>query len=151
VGGVRTGPDGSYGYTAGGSATRTLRFVFAGSPLILPAETKVRLRVPAASTMTVNRRRVVNGQGVMFSGTVRSVPLPPGGKLILLEVRLSGGWQTFRTVRSDVTGRWRMPYRFDRTVGVQWYRFRAKLPREAGYPFATGASKSIRVRVRGQS
>ena len=107
--------------------------------------------MPAVSTLTVNRRRVVNGQGVLFSGQVRSLPLPASGKLIQVEVLLSGGWQTFRTVRTDANGRWQMPYRFDRTVGVQWYRFRIELPREAGYPFANGASKSIRVRVRGQS
>lgn len=151
VGELHTDQNGSYTYTASGSASRTIRFVYAGSPLILPAESKVNLRVPAVSTLTVNRRRVVNGQSVLFSGQVRSLPLPPSGKLIQVEVLLSGGWQTFRTVRTDATGRWRMPYRFDRTVGVQWYRFRIELPREAGYPFANGASKSIRVRVRGQS
>ncbi len=151
VGELHTDQSGSYTYTASGSASRRLRFVYAGSPLILPVESKVDLRVPAVSTLTVNRRHVVNGQSVMFSGQVRSLPLPASGKLIEVEVLLSGGWQTFRTVRTDATGRWQIPYRFARTVGVQWYRFRIELPREAGYPFANGASKSIRVRVRGQS
>lgn len=151
VGVLRTDSDGAYTYTASGSASRTLRFAYAGSPVILPAESRVELRVPAVSTLTVNRRRIVNGQSVMFSGQVRSLPLPTSGKLIQVEVLLSGGWQTFRTVRTDASGRWRMPYSFDRTVGVQWYRFRIELPREAGYPFANGASKSIRIRVRGQS
>ena len=32
---------------------------------------------------------------------------------------------------------------------TQWYRFRVTLPEEAGYAFGAGASKSLRVRVRG--
>jgi hypothetical protein len=151
VGDVHTDATGAYGYTAAGSTSRTLRFVYAGSPLVLPAQSTVDIVVPAVSTLHVNHRRVLNGQQVTFSGQVRSAPIPAGGKLIQLEVRLSGGWQTFRTVRTDQAGRWALPYRFARTRGIQWYRFRVELPREAGYPFGAGASKSMRVRVRGRS
>jgi hypothetical protein len=150
VGDVQTDASGAYTYTAAGSASRTLRLVYAGSPLILPAASNVRIVVPAVSTLRVSRRRVLNGQKVMFSGQVRSTPIPAGGKLIQLEVLLSGGWQTFRTARTDQAGHWALPYRFARTRGVQWYRFRVQLPREAGYPFGAGASKSLRVRVRGR-
>lgn len=151
VGVLRTDQDGAYTYTAAGSASRSLRFAYGGSQLILPAEARVGVRVPAVSTLTVSRGRVVNGQSVVFSGQVRSAPIPATGKLVQVEVLLSGGWQTFRTTRTDASGRWRMPYRFDRTTGVQWYRFRVELPPEAGYPFASGASRSVRVRVRGRS
>jgi hypothetical protein len=151
VGDVHTDASGAYSYTAAGSASRTLRFAYAGSALILPAQSTVRLVVPAVSTLRVNRRRVLNGQQVTFSGQVRSTPIPAGGKLIQVEVLLSRRWQTFRTVRTDPSGRWALPYKFARTRGVQWYRFRVELPREAGYPFGAGASKSLRVRVRGRS
>ena len=151
VGDIQTDASGAYSYTAAGSASRTLRFAYAGSALTLPAQSSVRLVVPAVSTLRVNRRRVLNGQRVMFGGQVRSAPIPIGGKLIQLEVRLPGRWQTFRTARTNPTGRWALPYKFTRTRGVQWYRFRVKLPREAGYPFGAGASKSVRVRVRGRS
>ncbi len=149
VGVVNADASGRFGYTATGSTSRTLRFAFAGSPLILPAQSSVRLVVPAASTLRVSRHRVLNGHRVKFSGQVRSLPVPVGGKLIQLEVFLSGRWQTFRTARTDEAGRWALPYRFARTRGVQWYRFRVELPPEAGYPFGAGASKSLRVRVRG--
>ena len=65
-------------------------------------------------------------------------------------MRLSGRWQTFRTMRTDAAGRWAIRYRFRRTRGVQRYRFRARLPREASYPFAAGGSRSLTVRVRGR-
>jgi len=99
----------------------------------------------------VDRMRVLNGQAVTFSGQVKSRPVPGRGKFVQLEVRLSGRWRPFRTTRTDQAGRWRVPYRFTRTRGTRWYRFRVALPVEAGYPFGAGASKSLRVHVRGQS
>ena len=150
VGVVRTDQAGNFAYTAAGSTSRMLRFVYAGSPVIMPAESRVELTVPAVSTLRVSRHRVLNGQSVMFGGQVRSLPVPAAGKLVQVEVRVSGKWQTFRTVRTDPAGRWGLRYRFERTRGVQRYRFRVELPPEAGYPFGAGASKSIRVRVRGQ-
>jgi hypothetical protein len=151
VGVVHTDASGAFSYTAAGSSSRMLRFAYGGSPLMLPAQGSVRLVVPAVSTLRVSRHRVLNGQRVRFTGRVRSLPTPPDGKLVQLQVRLSKRWQTFRTVRTDQTGRWAVPYRFKRTRGVQWYHFRVELPREAGYAFGAGASRSVSVRVRGRS
>jgi hypothetical protein len=147
---VQTSADGAYRYTAAGTSTRTLRLVYGGSPMVLPAQREVRLLVPAESKLRVSRRRVLNGQAVTFTGRLRGLPVPAGGKLVELQVRLSGRWQTFRTTRSDPYGQWAIHYRFKRTRGVQRFRFRARLPREAGYPFETGASRPLTVRVRGR-
>jgi hypothetical protein len=65
-------------------------------------------------------------------------------------VVLSGEWQTFRTWLTDAQGRWRVPYRFRRTCGLTRYRFRARLPAEAGYPFETGLTRPLGVSVRGR-
>ena len=146
---LHTDSDGRYGYTATGSMDRTLRFAYAGSPLILPTQSEVRLGVPATSSLRVSRRRVLNGQAVSFAGRLRTLPVIPGGKLVELQVRLSKRWQTFRTTRTDPAGRWAIRYRFKRTRGEQRFRFRVGLPREAGYPFGAGASRSLTVRVRG--
>ena len=88
---------------------------------------------------------------VSFAGRVRSLPIPTGGKLVELQVVLSGRWQTFRTVRTDASGAWRIRYRFRRSCGVLTYRFRAQLPSEAGYPFERGHTRAIAVRVRGEA
>jgi hypothetical protein len=50
---------GAYSYTAAGSTSRTLRFVYAGTALTLPAQSTVRLIVPAFSSLQVSRRRVL--------------------------------------------------------------------------------------------
>jgi hypothetical protein len=147
---VRTAADGRFRYTVAGTTSRTLRLAYGGSPLVLPTQSEVSVRIPAAGSLKVKRRHLLNGQVAQFSGVVHSLPLPAGGKLVELQVRLSGRWQTFRTRRTDSAGRWSIPYRFRRTTGVQRYRFRLRLPSEAGYPFAAGMSRSLVVTVRGR-
>jgi hypothetical protein len=146
---LHTDGDGQFRYTAMAGTSRRLRFSHPGTPLVLPAEAVVTLRVRALTSLGVSRRRVLNGQAVTFSGRLRTVPIPAEGKLVELQARLSDRWQTFRTIRTDQAGRWSVPYRFRRTRGVQQYHFRAKLPPEAGYPFQAGGSRRLTVRVRG--
>ena len=146
---IQTDGNGRFRYRAAGSTSRTLRFVYAGSPLVLPADRAIEMSVPARTSLRVNRRRVLNGQAVAFSGRLTTRPAPGGGKLVELQARLTNRWQTFRTTRTDAGGRWTIPYRFKRTRGVQEFRFRARLPREGNYPFARGGSRVVAVRVRG--
>jgi hypothetical protein len=147
---LRTDGAGRFGYMATASSSRTLSFAYAGSPVILPAQSEVQLAVPAASSIRVDRARVLNGRAVNFSGRMRALPVPQGGKLVELQVVLSGRWQTFRTTSTDALGRWAIRYQFKRTSGLQRFRFRALLPREASYPFEAGASPAVGVQVRGR-
>jgi hypothetical protein len=150
VGVLRTDAHGSFSYTTQAGSTRTLRFVYHGTPLTLPTASEVALFVPAASKIRARPPRVRNGQAVHFVGRLRSLPPPAAGKLIELQVVLSGDWQTFRTTLTNARGGWRVPYRFRRTCGLTRYRFRARIPAEAGYPFETGLTRPIEVRVRGR-
>jgi hypothetical protein len=147
---LTTDGQGGFSYEATGSASRTLRFVHLGTSTVLPAEARVGLVVPAAGSFRASRRRVLNGGRVVFSGRVGSVPLPAAGKLVEIQVRQpSGRWTTFRTLRTDSQGRWRLRYRFTRTACHTRYRLRAQIPTEAGYPFAAGRSRPRSVLVRG--
>jgi hypothetical protein len=146
---LRTGPDGRFEYATRADSSRTLRFLHAATPTVLPANAEISISVPAATTARVTPRRLRNGHAVRFSGRLRGLPPPPRGKLLELQVRFPTGWQTFRTIRTNSDGHWSARYRFARTRGVVRYRFRARIPREAGYPFETGVSHSVSVRVRG--
>ena len=146
---VQTDAAGHYVYAAEPGSSRTLRFAYRGTGQTLPAQSEVTLVVPAASTIRPRPRRLQNGQAVRFTGRVRSSPVPAGGKLVELQVVLSGRWQTFRTVRTDAHGDWDVRYRFRRSCGLTPYRFRARLPAEAGYPYADGVTGPVDVRVRG--
>lgn len=147
---VRTDAEGRYTYPLRADASRILRFAYEGSPQTLPAWQEVTVHVGAASTIRARPRNVQNGRSVRFSGRVRSMPTPPAGKLVELQVVLSGRWQTFRTTRTDTAGRWRVRYRFRRSCGLTPYRFRARLPAEAAYPFETDRTRVVRVLVRGR-
>jgi hypothetical protein len=149
AGTVTTDQEGRFSYRATADATRTLRFAYRGTPVMLPAQSDVSLLTSAASTIRATPRRLRNGQSVRFAGKVRSLPTPPAGKLVELQVVLSGRWQTFRTTRTGSDGSWNIRYAFRRTCGLLRYRFRARLPAEAGYAFQTGTTKRVSVRVRG--
>jgi hypothetical protein len=147
---LATDAAGRFRTTANGVRTRQLRFAYAGSLQALPTQQTLLMRVPASTSVRTNRRRVRNGRAVTFIGRVRGLPVPAGGKLVEIQVRFTDRWQTFRTTRSDAMGRWSSRYRFQRTRGVQNYRFRIRLPKEAGYPFETSVSRTLAVQVLGK-
>jgi hypothetical protein len=147
---VRTDQHGRWGYLARAASTSVLRAYHAGTATTLPSQREVKLLVPAASTIRATPHRLLNGQAVTFHGRLRSRPLPIAGKLVELQVVLSGRWQTFQTSRSNASGGWRVRYRFRRSCGTTRYRFRAQLPAESGYPFEAGRTRSVVVVVRGR-
>jgi hypothetical protein len=147
---IQTDAKGRYRYTLRADRNRTLRLAYQGTPLVLPAERTVRLRVAAASTIRISKRRVPNGGRVVFSGRLQSLPVPAGGKILELQWRFRGAdWGTFKTLRTDSRGRWRLAYRFSRIRSTVRLRFRARLRSETGYPFAPGGSHSRRITVIG--
>jgi hypothetical protein len=85
----------------------------------------------------------------MFSGRLSAGPIPDGGKLLDLQAHYRGSWRTFATPRTDARGRWSYRYRFGATRGTVRYRFRARIRREAAYPYELGYSRTVGVTVRG--
>ena len=149
VGRVTTGRKGRFTYKSPAGANRTLRFSYPGAAKIRPQLKRVRVRVPAQSSIRASRHRVVNGEAVVFSGEVRTRPLPTTGKLVELQFYDRGRWRTFRTAHANARGRWKYTYRFSGTVGRRVYRFRVHMPRESGYTYADGGSRAVRVTVQG--
>jgi hypothetical protein len=96
-----------------------------------------------------SRRSLRDGETLVLSGRLPGRPLPSRGVLVELQGRREGGWQTFGTTRSGRRGRFSFGYTFTRTTGVQAYALRARVPRQAAYPYASGASRHVRVRVIG--
>jgi hypothetical protein len=147
---LRTSKTGRFSYLVPAGPNRTVRFRYPGAPKVRPAVQDVEVRVRARSTIAVSRRNVVNGEAVRFRGRVVGRPLPATGKRVELQVLTRGHWRTFASKRADPrTGRWGYSYRFTGTRGVQRYRFRALVTREAGFPFVSGTSRRVRVTVRG--
>ena len=105
--------------------------------------------VKAAARLRVHRRRLRNGQAVVFKGALLGRPIPLAGKLVALQAKVGRRWRTFATPRAKRDGTFRHRYRFTSTTGVRRYAFRALVTREAAYPYERGTSKTVRVVVSG--
>jgi len=149
IGLATTGLDGRFRYVLRATRNRELLFRYVGSRRIAPATLAFRMRVPAPSSIDVDRDTVRNGEAVVFSGRVAGRPLPPIGKLLEMQAHFRGRWRTFSTLRTNRAGAWKFRYRFGATLGRVTYRFRARMPSEGGYPFITGHSRVARVVVLG--
>jgi hypothetical protein len=146
---LHTSRTGRFRYRAPRGPARTIRFRYPGGAKIRGDNAPVELQVPASSTMRASRRLVVTGEYVTFSGTLKGGWIPPAGTLVELQVYNRGTWRTFAQPRASRNGRWRYQYRFETVRGSATFRFRARIRRQAEYPFVTGHSRPIRIRVRG--
>ena len=145
---LRTNSSGRFAHVLAAGPSRTVRIRYEGTPLIKPATETVTVRVPARTTISVSRRSLRNGQAVRLGGRLKGRPVPDGGKLIDLQAFYRGQWRTFATPQRRP---WQLelpvPLRGDR--GLVRYRFRARIRREAAYPYELGYSKVVAVTVRG--
>jgi hypothetical protein len=144
---VTTSADGRFSYRLRRGPSRRIAFVHRTAGGAVVAD--VRLRVRAALTMRASRRELRTGQRVMLRGRLKGGPVPRRGVLVELQAKRGRRWQTFGTTRSSRKGRYRFSYPFTRTGGVQYYVLRARVPRQASYPYATGAARPEIVVVRG--
>ena len=68
------------------------------------------------------------------------------GKIVTLQARERGRWRDFQSARTR-RGRFSARYRFSSTArGI--FPIRAVARADAAYPYATGRSRTVRVRVR---
>ena len=146
---VKTSRTGRFSFLVRRGPSRTIRVRYDGAAQIRSATRIVVLNVRSRTTLRPNRKRLSNGETVTFHGRIRTGRIPARGKLVELQVWVRGRWRTFATTRAGRRGTWRYGYRFDGTRGRETYRFRAKVPPENGYPFASGLSRVVRVLVRG--
>jgi hypothetical protein len=129
-------------------------------PAAVPAKPKPRRRqVRARVTLRVEPRYVRLGQRIYFSGRVLGGHLPRIiGKVLDVEARLVSGrrtrgrghrgkWIGIAEARAGAQGRYHGSYRFNLLVGPGDYELRVAAKAEIGYPFATGWSRVVHVRV----
>lgn len=131
---VTTGPTGAFSFQSSAGPSRRVRISFAGSATERPLSKELDIRVRAGITIRPDRRRVRNGQSVVFKGTLRGAPVPAAGKLLSLQALTSRGWRTFATPRARAKdGRWNSRYRFTGTSSRTRYAFRVVAPAESGW------------------
>lgn len=145
-----TQPDGTFRYLAPKGPSRQIRISYTAfnSDAQPNAVRVVRLNTRAGIRLRVSRHTVGPGGSVRFSGRLRGGPKPRRGLLVVLQGKQPGfSWMTFRTARVGPGGRFSAAYRFHTGRRVT-FRFRATLREQLGYPYATGRSHEVRVRMR---
>ena len=146
--GVRTGPDGRFVYVLAAGPSRDVRFTYFpysdshGAQLSNVAHADVL----APLSIRADPRHVSGSRVVRLSGRVGGGSIPRGGLLVTLEGFQRGwGWRAFRTVRTDRQGRWTTRYRFRLSRGR--FGFRALVPHQGDFPYATSRSGGVYVVV----
>jgi hypothetical protein len=111
---------------------------------------RVNLRVVPRLTITPSRRKLRNGEAFTLRGRLSGGPIPSRGVLVRAEAWRGTRWQTFVETRARGSkGVIRVRYRFVGTTGSQRYTLRFHVVAQAAYPYLSGVSKRIHVRVRG--
>jgi hypothetical protein len=149
AGEVVSDADGRFRFVTTALRSRTIRFAYRAhlEDAAFAQTTDVSLGVVAKLSLSPSSRALRNGQSVVFRGTVAGAPRN-ARKVVELQVRKGSTWMTFRSTRLR-NGRFSERYRFRRTRGRVTYVFRARVRQEAGFPFLTGHSKTVKVTVRG--
>ncbi len=126
-----------------------LRFVYRShiNDTVAAAIATLELSVRAGIALSVTPRSASVGKKIFFSGSLYGVPVPEGGKQLVLEARAGREWIQFNTIHTNAKGRYRASYRF-KFPGPVTYRFRVVCPHEADFPFLEGASDIVTVHER---
>jgi hypothetical protein len=152
VGTVTTDGVGRFSYRANAGPSR--RFTFGYRAFTLDegysSTAAIRVNVRPRVALRVLPRTLRNGQDVTFVG--RLVSGPGRGSVAVVIYALPGKGTRSRipveSVRSDRAGRFRLRYRFRTVTRRSQFRIIAHVQRQSGYPYASGASKMVRLTVR---
>jgi hypothetical protein len=144
-----TDAEGRFTYRVPAGPSRVLRFAHRVPLEPLYACSKaLKVAVRARVALAAKPRTVSPGGRVRFRGRLRGGYLPKRGKLVELQAYDRGRWRSVRTVRANRKGRFHYRYRFSFRAGGTTYPFRAVVRPDAGYPWARGTSRRVRIHVR---
>jgi hypothetical protein len=150
-GGARTRGDGRFTLILprnASSRTLLLRYRSHVNDTVSVAQRTLRLKVRAGIRLAVTPHVAARGRSVRLRGRLVGNPLPRGGKVVELQAHSPGqAWITFRTIRTSRTGRFASRYTF-RRGGPALYEMRVRVRAADDYPYATGVSRVVRIRVR---
>jgi hypothetical protein len=146
-----TGSDGSYRVKVRAAASRLTQIAWR-SHTKDPGFQKsayVTLDVRASSSLTARPRSLGVGASVRLSGTVRGT-IPSRGVPLIFQGRTGKGrYTTFADGRANRKGHFAIHYRFRSAASRgRSFSFRVKLRGDARFPYASGYSKRVTVRVR---
>jgi hypothetical protein len=153
---VQTALDGSFTYDVPNNGPdRTLRFSYtAYSGDAGPSATAtMRIAICPAIRLRITPHRTSNGDTIRWSGTISGGPYPHQGITLVAEVKEAReegrGWVLVAEIIANGKGSFHYSRRFRHTTEPTTYVFRVTLPDTGaqGYPYASGASSTVKVHV----
>jgi hypothetical protein len=147
---ARTTTDANGNYTASvpSGPSREILVIYRSGDTAVVGRTVVKV-IPRVSA-SPNRRVLRNRQTLRISGRLSGGPFPRRGVIVGLQAIRNGEWAGFDDpIRTDSEGRYHFTHRFEFTSFTQTYSLRTRVPAQTGYPYVTGTSKRLQVRVRG--
>jgi hypothetical protein len=147
---VTTGADGTYALATRARASRALIVGWKShrNDPAPAAKAALTLRTRAAASLRASTRRPLVGARLVLRGRLKE---PARGVTVILQGRRPGAkrFTTFADTTTGKRGRYAVGYRFQAASSRgQRFTFRAKLKPSRRYPFETGYSRRVNVRVR---
>jgi hypothetical protein len=148
VGQVLTDDDGTFHYAAAGGPSRVVRFSYRAhvDDVDFGQTSDVTLLVRAGVKLRLDHRTLRNRQLLKYLGQLLGPHTT--GKIVDIQVRNGRRWQLVCSVKTRARGRFSCSHRFTRTFYPTTYTFRARARTQAAFPYDSGTSKSVRVKVR---
>jgi hypothetical protein len=143
-----TDADGKYTVDVPSGPSREILVVYRTPSAAVVGRPLVKV-VPRLSAKP-SKRTLRNGQTLRIRGRLSGGPFPRRGVLINLQAIRNGRWASFDDpVKTRPDGTYTFSHEFEFTSGTQTYSLRTRVVAQNGYPYVTGVSKAIKVRVRG--
>ena len=146
-----TGADGTFRTTVSATASRLLQFgwLSRANDVRFSANAYLTLQARADAGLRVSTRRPRVGRSFTISGRLKGVSR--GGVTVIVQGRAAGSrrYATFADTTSSRRGTFRVRYRFrDSRSRGRRFVFRARIRPAERFPYETGYSQSVTVRVR---
>ncbi len=146
-----TGSDGTFRTTVSATASRLLHFAWLShvTDVRSSANGYLALQARAAAKLRVSTRRPRVGRTFTVSGRLRGVSR--GSVPVIVQGRARGAkrFETFADTTTSRSGRFKVTYRFRSSASRgRSFVFRARIRPAARFPYETGYSHTVRVRVR---
>jgi len=146
-----TDGDGRFSTTVTASASRQLQFAWLAraNDVRFGANGYLTLQARATGRLSVSTKRPRVGRTVTITGKLAGVSR--GGVPVLVQGRAAGSrrYDTFADTTTSSNGRFRVSYRFRNAASRgHSFVFRARIRTAPRFPYETGYSKTVTVRVR---
>ena len=149
--GLRTRSDGSFRLTVRAKASRQLQVAWRAraNDTRFAANGYLALKARASGSLRARPRAVRVGRSVTLTGRLKGYRR--GGVPVVLQGKLLGArrFTTFADTTSSRRGTFHARYRFQTAASRgRTFVFRARIRRAPGFPYETGVTRTVRVRVR---